>query len=299
MHRALEKKEKIRSFLADRAFRIFPTYWIALLLAIALAALATPFNQQPLIATADHSGALPANLWAWVSELALLPAWSGKSAYLLVTWTLTSELAFYALVAAGLGLVRVGAAGKIPAIFGFLLATGQAALLVDIPTQVLDCWPEFMCGVLAWQAPRSGITAGKDGLYACCGITILGILGWVNGSPSGTLPASACFALLLVLLKRFDRKMAAMSAFQPLAISGAFSYSLYLIHIPLISPAQNLLHRLLPDAANHAWIPLFLVLFALPPAWLFFKWVEQPFESWRHKRARHIVDVRAEPAPLS
>jgi peptidoglycan/LPS O-acetylase OafA/YrhL len=279
--RALGTGETAGAFLLDRARRIYPAYLAALILAILLAVMATPFNHRPVF-----DDALPGKPVQIILDAALLAPLTGHPPYLLVSWSLSCEIAFYVIVALGLALPGLHR-GVVALILGFVLAVAQAAGLCDLPTFLLDLWPEFMCGILAWCT----LQCGRCRFLALAGIAALGALGCIHPSPTGMLPASAAFSILLIAMKPIDQRLAGLRFITWLARLGAISYSLYLVHVPFISPAQNLLHRFMPaDAPHQIWIPLALTVFALPPAWLFYRWVEKPLDQWRRSRQRRNLD---------
>ncbi|HUR59521.1 MAG TPA: acyltransferase family protein, partial [Opitutaceae bacterium] len=71
------------AFIADRARRIFPTYWVVVLLAIVIGLVAMPFNGTTLTTT------LPLSLPRWLANAALLAPFTGQEPFLVVAWTLT------------------------------------------------------------------------------------------------------------------------------------------------------------------------------------------------------------------
>jgi peptidoglycan/LPS O-acetylase OafA/YrhL len=78
-------------------------------------------------------------------------------------------------------------------------------------------------------------------------------------------------ALLLFLLSgRADR---AMWLFRPLAFVGLFSYSLYLLHLPLV----ELTDEILPESSPPALREVALGSVAIVGSWLFFLVVERRF----------------------
>lgn len=284
-------KRSVSSFLIDRAQRIFPAYWAALIVAVILAMIATPFNGLPLLPKSGAYGALPASLWDALTTVTLTSPCFATPPYLLVSWTLSCEIAFYALVSAGLFWISRGQRPYVPVLAGYALACVQSAAWVDLPGTVLDLWPEFMCGVLTWQALHWRTRKPTVSIVAWIGIMTLAILGYAFGSRSGTLTASAVFALTLIVLNRYDLLLSQSRLISGLGRCGGFSYSLYLIHVPFISPLQNIIHRIYPNAEHQVWIPILLVGFSLLPAWLFYRWIEKPAECWRHRRTKASINA--------
>ncbi|MCC6415188.1 MAG: acyltransferase [Opitutaceae bacterium] len=68
-------------FWFDRLLRIYPVYWTAFLLTLALALIATPFNHLPA------SSALPSSAHAWLANLTLTSVWQGVAPKLPVRTT--------------------------------------------------------------------------------------------------------------------------------------------------------------------------------------------------------------------
>ena len=289
--RHAREKRCIGAFLLDRALRIFPVYWTALTVAMILAIIATPFNGRPLLATTETPGGALATPFDLLTNYTVTTPYFGKDPYLGVSWTLTCELAFYAVVALGLLVVRLRSKPFVPLLAGYVLACVQAAGLVDLPSKALDLWPEFMCGMLAWQSVRWKHIQSVSMTASIMGIVILAVLGCTQASSLASLPMSAVFALTLILFHTYDVPLSTASAIIALRWCGLLSYSLYLTHVPFIGPLQNLIHRFNPEAENHAWIPLFLTGSSLIPAWLFYHWIEKPVECWRRKRGLSPVNV--------
>ena len=205
-------------FLTDRAWRIFPMYWV-IALPVVLAALPS--------AAITPLGAL--------SSLMLWPHWFGlHSIFIGVTWTLVYELAFYASVAVAIRL-------KNPSI-PLLLFT--AALLARPftanPLIAFAGHPiaiEFLFGIAIAHAPKQRMTGGL--------LMTLGI-GWLLLFPNAQLhdffgnpdsgyglrrlllwglPAAMIIYGLVVFEQRLHGRWA-----KPLLVLGAASYSIYLVH---------------------------------------------------------------------
>jgi peptidoglycan/LPS O-acetylase OafA/YrhL len=63
------------------------------------------------------------------------------------------------------------------------------------------------------------------------------------------------------------------------------SYSLYLIHVPVASPINNLLARFIPAHSPVYLVSILLAIVAsVVAAALFFAYVETPVENWRRSR---------------
>ena len=278
-------------FLLDRAWRIFPVYWAALLAAAFLALLAAPFNHVPLVSLPGRPGSFPSSLAAACTEFTLMAPWFGRTPWLLVSWSLTSEISFYLLVAFGLLLTRAFRSPLIAVGMGMGLAFALALKTTSSP---LNFWPEFTCGFLAWLASRLRERSNHVAVLCWLAIFGLGAIGLWRGSPAGTLPWAAGFALILIALQRHDPAIAAWSALRWLGGVGAFSYSLYLIHLPIVSPARNLAARVWPvSAPSFVIVVVGLTLAAIVAGWIFYRCIESPLERLRkgHRRPAPVREV--------
>ena len=205
-------------FLKDRAWRIFPIYWV----------IAVPWLLLAL------SGGAIAPLRA-LNSLMLWPHWFGyPSTFIGVTWTLVYELAFYLCVAVAIRL-------KNPAIPLLLFATALLARpFTDHPLIAFAGHPiaiEFLFGIAIAHAPRQRLAGGL--------LIALGI-GWLLLFPNAQLhdflgnqdsgyglrrvllwglPA----AMIIYGLVVFEQRLAGRWA-KPLLVLGAASYSIYLVH---------------------------------------------------------------------
>jgi exopolysaccharide production protein ExoZ len=205
-------------FLQDRAWRIFPIYWVIavpwLLLALSAGAI------EPLRA---------------LSSLILIPHWLGfNSTFIGVTWTLVYELAFYLSVAAAIRL-------KSPVIPLCLFAAALLARpFTDNPLIAFAGHPiaiEFLFGIAIAIAPKER-TAGS--LLMALGI------GWLLLFPNAPLhdflgnPDSGYglrraalwglpAAMIIYGLVVFEQRLAGRWT-TPLLLLGAASYSIYLVH---------------------------------------------------------------------
>ncbi len=281
---ALRKGEKAREFMMDRFLRIMPMYWLVLLMAITLAAIATLFNGQPLFKSVDPiHGAIPSAA-NFVSDLLLLSPWLKEDSYMIVSWTLTSEISFYLLMAIGIWLSRVLHTPLIPALAGLIISFGQAYGLIHLPGTVLNLWPEFICGILTWGALYWLPHHSTKALLACLCITGLGLLDLLNPNTRGVLAGSAVFSLVLIIFRKHEERVINSIPWSWLGKCGVFSYSLYLSHIPIGNPLKNLLGRLFPKDSHQYGIHIVVFITVIAAAWFLYKFAEQPLENWRRNR---------------
>lgn len=274
-------RETPSAFALDRARRIFPTYWAVLAVAVAIGLLAMPFNGTSLDAN------LPSSPGRWLSNLALLHPFFGYEPFIVVTWTLSCELAFYAIATVLLALTRRApdlrwalAAGALLCAVSLGMQTAHPALLP------LALWPEFFAGACVSLALHSANSiplrvAALALLIASSMATVLGL---------GSFDAEARrwavgFAWVLLASARWSSAAMTWWPLDQVTRIGAFSYSLYLLHVPLLSRFMNLASRhLAPDTPAFAACWVGAVMLALGGGWLCWRWVEQPFERRRQSR---------------
>ncbi|HUR56848.1 MAG TPA: acyltransferase family protein, partial [Opitutaceae bacterium] len=183
---------------------------------------------------------------------------------------------------------------------GALLCLLPAVVKLDDPrTLPLVLWPEFFAGACvsfarrAAAAPRRGIFVAAIGVVtALAAITFLGAGSYDNVGHR----AAIAFAAALYALAPIDRRMMTWNVVRLLGWFGAFSYSLYLLHVPIVSRLMNLAARLTaPSGAAFAAAWIAALAFTVLAGWLCWRYVEQPFER-RRMAARRLALPRREPA---
>ncbi len=293
LHGMLGAGQSAGRFWANRALRIFPTYWFALAFTLLIGIIAFPFNG---VAWSD---VFPVGLKGWAADLFLLHPYLGAKSSVLVSWSLVYELGFYALM----GVILLPHAGTrwLPAYFGAGMALCFVPLLVALPkwALVLGLWPDFFLGSavyttlyarangVRWAATAAALVIVLIGALALAGIAIMPLAGYMGGRRGAT----AAFAALLVLLHPLDRRLAAFRPVRWLGAAGSISYSLYLVHVPVLGRILNLGQRVIPTGSLS-----FVVLWstaisaALLVGFLFNRWIEHPMESLRRT---HVETRRA------
>ncbi len=319
-------------FFRARIRRIFPPYWAALALLLALgyslrwaaahhlAPQAALQNPLVTIATAHQGG----GAWFYLTNAALLQAAAGQPFLYFLSWTLCYEVAFYALC--GLALVlfgkRAGARGVLNALHVVTALCGLGlALRPYVLPFPLDMWVVFGLGVavfdwltysgmgaeravgskrgllgtalgsaIAFAVGSFGLAAAAYGRGVGTGVT----LGIAHHAASLVFWASVPFALLLVLLHRYDEPLARIRAVAALGAVGVFSYSLYLTHILSISLTRGALAASgWADGYEGAKLAV-VTLIAVAVAFGFFWLCERPFLSSAAKPRRRIGPVSRE-----
>jgi len=276
---ALLRDPGVARYYVRRAFRIQPPYMAAVLFAWLLSGLYAPSGREsvagmPLVhvpatrlplALAFPSmafGQLPVG-WSLYVEMAMsivFPLWLA----------LARRVHPLALVALGIGLVGLRDARLHFLVFTLDFALGAALYLER------ERWTRWLGGLgpvawalwalsalaliqapyaLAWQTVgRAELVRGHDPLVVLC-----------MGAGSGMLVATALHARGVA---RFFSRPAAQ-------LLGRISYSLYLVHFPLLAALLSLLGARVPAALGVPFFALVLAL-SLGVAWLGFRAVEEP-----------------------
>lgn len=279
---ARSRGESARHFLGERCLRIFPTYWAAIAVTLALRLASAPFNSM------QAADALPPGLRAWAGTLLLLDPYLETPGYLTVSWSLVFEIGFYVCAAAA--LLEFGGRRLSERV---AFAAGAALCLVPWlwaertpPWIVLGLWPNFFAGVAAWCVVRRGARAGG---FAVLGALAFGAAWRGEAERLGLLTAIGT-AGALALLHPWDRALAGAAAVRALLWVGGISYSLYLLHVPFLSAAQNLGARFFaPSSPWFVAVWLTGIAVALAAGWMLATRIELPAQRWRKRRPAAVA----------
>jgi len=272
-------------FVLRRLLRLAPPYVVALLAAVALGLAKGESFDAPQLA---------AHL-LFVQTLVDVPPVG------VVFWTLGIEFQFYAAfalltwLADTLGAARAARAARartisrrVAAALALAWPLGWLATPVQ-PAGFLPFWGQFMAGVLAWEAMRGRRTAlflapAFAVLLLACGVAREDLFTGIAGATAlALLAAHASGGLQAWLSGRAAQAL------------GRVSYSLYLMHVPTITLAAALLHRLPPHAglAGELADAAFILVACLAVAWAFWHAIERPSIRWSHRLAL------SRPAPVA
>ena len=253
-------------FLHHRLRRIFPPYWASLALVAALALTVKVITGVNDVASFPHT---PAAILATL-VLATRPV-TDVPVVNWVYWSLSFEVAFYAVMAAVLLAPRVR---RLPILCATHVAICLAAAFIPSvvirPLFFVELWPLFGTGaaLVLWRPHRR--IAVLMGLASCVHLTLCLTQGrleayWLTAG----LGVAVCAAALA--------GHGLLSA-PSLVHLGKMSYSIYLVHVPI---ALGLIGRLLPSfgrnaVAEIAWqIVVFFSTLVVVHA--FFLLAEKPF----------------------
>ncbi len=293
-------------YLARRALRLFPAYWVALACGILLNGwLAANFRHLPPSPEAD-AYALICEIGAarpWVDGIlhffllqglpptSVLPA--EPYTFLGVAWSLSLEWQFYCVAPFALWWARRNKIG------GFILAllAGCGALfspklMGEFSNAFLPVKAAFFfVGGLSYVAvveneyPRRALRW----LFVS---TLLLLLVWLIGTGKvieALLPAIVWFLVLAAVRLHWLGLIRAGLRLRPMQFLGRVSYSTYLFHVPVIIVIQTVLWHWAPPA-NPRQLLFYTAMSAVPAtllvSWLAWWLVERPPQRWGKRLKR-------------
>ena len=231
------ENSRLGPFLMRRWRRIFPPYWASLALAVAVAAIALPFNR-------GHLSDLTLTPHVWASVLTLTQGFIGKPEMVNpVYWSLCYQEQFY--IVAGLTLLVTPELGVVL----FALVTVTAAVYSmpgfawKVPGLFLDYWLAFAmgAGVYVCRHRRESRWWGRLMLAVPTALAIA-----LRNPAYGV---SVATGWMLLVLHPWDRQLSQWRAVRWFGGLGLWSYSLYLVHVPIAGRVVNGLARTpLPSA---------------------------------------------------
>lgn len=260
----------VRKFLISRLFRLYPLYWVSIILCLAVS---TPVPSSYTIA---------AN-FTMVQGFLLAPEINGAA------WTLAIELIFYAVC---LGLFLIGRLHDRRVQFGFVVGSlGLALILAVLRSMLVRKLPVALPMALAvmffgtlWRGvvldhdERARQYAGPAIGILIVMIPIVSVLAYrVDfGFHEWPLPYIFSYGAGLSIFMLVTAKVRRSPAW--LAYLGTISYSTYLLHTPVISAAAALGWGLRSDASPLTnWTLVALIMLAvIGISNLSYRWIEKP-----------------------
>ena len=280
----------VKQFLRRRSFRILPPYWAALAGSLVIAATIVPASHAgpPTIRTVLVYSLL-------LQDVMVTPTPNGAF------WSIAVEVELYLALPAllllhrrwgGIGLLTIVLSPV--AVFGVLSNNGTP--VEDVNHLAPNLAPVFVAGILAAsvtnqpkgirQIPWLGLSIVASAPVICLIVTrgptwTVNHYFWIDVAAAPPM----AFLIIAVAVGR-PRALQLLLDRSPARTLGSFSYSLYLIHLPIIM----VINRKIAVPYAGKGLPAFLttLLLGVPLsilcAWLFAKVFEKPFQgnrSWR------------------
>ena len=280
LYGAMNKKTPLRYFVIRRLRRIFPPFWISMMLVVVLGLITITVLKTP------KEVVFPLTKFDWLCNFFLIQGPLHAVDANLVYWSLSIELQFYLVMAIALFCSRQTEAWLV-LVSVLFLAIGHLTTWKLWGT-VIVYWSEFLCGIAAyfWLTRRMKWEWTPTLLV---GLVLLDALLQARQyevlmQPDGRLikPLKLVFCLgcmsLMLGLRRFDEVICRWKPMRLLSWFGLISYSLYLTHVPVGTRIFNLSRRMigldgmkwmLPAAASVIICTIF--------GWLFFRLFEKPW----------------------
>ena len=289
-HRRDIGRGSVATYARKRVARIFPAYWVLLALLIPV-----------LLAVPSLGEASARTPMALLSSVTLVHV-ASMGSVVSVAWSLFHEILFYTMFAVLIAHRRAGC---------ILLGAWFLASVVSIPfVGELDRIAEFYASPLhllfgmgmatAWlcnrrlPAPRLILAAGVASLLAVAVTTGAHDNASQMTGPGDALVALAyglASALVIAGLVQLEQRGRAWMPRSLVAMGGA-SYSIYLVHVAVLSVLAKLLHHL-PVAVPHAAIFLAMGGAAVLAGILYHQTVEAPLAGLLSGRKRVVAGLVA------
>jgi len=280
------------AFVIRRLFRLMPAVWLSLLLGYPAAALwDVPYHNDP---------------YEWLGNIFLyrfalnVPLWS---LYVELWCSMVFPLLFW-------GYRRLGVPGKL-VLFAGLLVLVVVPEPQGYPPILFIWWRYLFCFYLGLVAAEYGPRFVPRSLVvqAAIVLAIIVLAGstrywpqlWINAIL--LVPGFAYGVLVAIVLATAGTLLTAPLRWGPIRFVGRISFSLYVLHLPLMFLIHKPFWAVLPTAFSRIGffgISIFLVAelaVSLPLAWLVFTYVEKPMNDLGRNLARAIQSpVVAKPA---
>ncbi|MCW3058853.1 MAG: putative acyltransferase [Capsulimonas sp.] len=305
---AMRKDSPFKTFVRARVRRIYPPYIVAAILSILLSAAAGYLVAKGVfkgssLASADvlHQGPLYFFAQATLTQFVF-----HKDPVLVPFWTLCYEAAFYLIVGLFLLIPKARITERLMLNGLHTLTFASLVYLIAVPFHhfyPLDLWPVFGLGGMVYDIlkhPESKLPKAFFGVAAAL-FLVFGFLHEHIGQEGDTLMSSRLMffvglasASVLLLLNRFDDKIAQTKALQPFFALGRISYSLYLTNFLALGFLAQIQKRL--HISQALFTPFFIlsVLLAIAFGYVFYRFFEKPYLN--HRKPLSVEEGRA-PAP--
>ncbi len=270
---SLQKRYRLPDFprfILRRFVRIEPTYLASMLVAIAwvwtatrLAPNATPWQFDIGQVLAHLMYLVPFTDYKWVND---------------VYWTLAIEFQFYLFIGVAFTLFRAGANRSMHLTGVLILLFACVAFFHQfcMPIQLLRFAPFFGIGLLAWWVFCYPVSRR---LYVTTLVALM-VIGAFSGLSYSNLLFGATAFLVILFWKPGKSRWRFL---------GTISYSLYVIHLPIVALEHVIGLRLAGSVFKPALflLPLAAIAASIGAAWMLYRLVEGPTMQLS-KRIRYV-----------
>lgn len=261
-------------FLLRRLVRLAPPYWFAIGLMIAALTVRALASRQYSV---DFSFAeMVANLF-YVQGIIGVPDIN------VVFWTLTIELQFYLVFALALATAKA-LETKSPQLGAIAISTFfviscviSIAAYINLPETIkhqnfISYWFQFLLGICSFE-----ILSRRSALLIVTSIMVLvGCLVFGARQADGFALSAVATSMFIIGLG-YGKKLSSALDYKPLQVLGKISYSIYLVHVPIILVANGIRSRFYPGVAIISWaFCCFSMLLILVTALLTYHYFEVP-----------------------
>lgn len=223
------------------------------------------------------------------------------------SWSISTEFYTYLVFAA----VCMLAAGRMRWLIFFLLSAGCFAVTVWASITVHDClnrggcmsvtydygFPRtvfsFFLGALVYQSSHRLRMDAR--LLQGIGLVLMAVLfASVDATPALAFAFPFVFAILILACCQDSGPLAAVLNTRPLQVLGQRSYSIYLLHMPLIMVFGNVAKRIDGLVANIALVAVYIGVLVVISGWTY-RWVEDPLRNRFNRLASESSRVGTAP----
>jgi peptidoglycan/LPS O-acetylase OafA/YrhL len=289
-----QQRFQVRSFLLRRAKRVMPAYYTSLAFVVPLyIAFAVPLGGSRHLSLADTA-------WHALTHATMTHIFFTSTFYSLngVYWSLALEWQFYlTLPLLLIGILRFGFAKTAAfaigvnivywtalhlAVWRGLVPNDPLLLGTVLSNQFFGRWAEFALGMIAAELYVSGRLGWARPLRFVAPLLLPAIL-VASYMPMTNVLTGVAFFLLVCLVLASSNWVSRLFSWKPLVALGLMSYSLYLVHHPILKVLTYVVRTRLHAAPNEVFV--LLVLFGFPivlaAAWVLFMTAERPTLSAR------------------
>lgn len=274
------------AFLVRRARRLLPAYYVSIAFAVAVNVLGGTRLGFPSLNAADVA-------WQVATHMTMLHTFFASTFYTLngaywslgLEWQLYLGLPVLILAARRFGLIPTLIAAVLVNVayrLGIAWAGGHGWIpsgvvqTVVLPNLLPGRWAEFVFGMAVAELFARGRLERLPGIAMYLWVPMLVVAVATVGAPLSHIAFGTVFALLLVAALTAGNIVYTIFSWRPLVALGIMSYSLYLVHQPIIQALGHLFRFDLGMSPTRTFAVIVVLLpLVLAVAWALFVVVER------------------------